>query len=101
MKIDFALTNIQKCIDIEPNNINYLETYGYVLFRKGRFVEAKIAFEKAIDLGGIKNSNAIEHYLEILCKLNMKDLVEKYYKIFLELGNNNDYINELVKPALN
>ena len=100
IKLDAALINIQRCIDIEPNNINYLETYGYVLFRKGRFVEAKIAFEKAIDLGGIKNSNAIEHYLEILCKLNIKDLIAKYYKIFLDLGNNSDYINQLVKPSL-
>lgn len=99
-KLDTALSYIQKCRDIEPNNLNYLETFGYVLFKKGNFIEAKTVYEKAIELGGIKNSNTIEHYLEILCKLELKELIKKYFKIFLDLGNDNEHINELVKPFL-
>ncbi len=99
-KLDTALRYIQKCLDIEPNNLNYLETFGYVLFKKGSFIEAKTVYEKAIELGGIKNSNTIEHYLEILCKLELKDLISKYFKIFLDLGNDNEHINDLVKPFL-
>lgn len=99
--LEFAFKNIEKCIDIEPNNINYLESYGYILFKLNRFVEAKNVFEKAFELGGIKNANAIEHYLEILVRLDLKELVVKYYKVFLENGNKSEYINKLVNTYLN
>ena len=100
-KLDSALNYVQKCLDIEPNNLNYLETFGYVLFKKGSYIEAKTVIEKAIELGGIKNSIAIEHYLEILCKLELKELIGLYFKIYLELGNDNKHINDLVKPFIN
>lgn len=100
VRIDTALGFIEKCIEIEPNNLNYIETLGYVLFKAGRYVEAKTVYEKAFDLGGIKNSVTIEHYIEILCKLDLKDLIAKFYKIFIDLGNNSKYINELVKPLI-
>lgn len=55
-----------KCVEFEPGNSTYLDTYAWILFKRGRFFEAKFIIERAIDNGGDKNGVVVEHYGDIL-----------------------------------
>ena len=46
---------ISKCVELEPGNSTYLDTYAWVLFKRGRFFEAKYMIERAMDNGGDKS----------------------------------------------
>ena len=59
---------ISKCVELEPTNSTYLDTYAWVLFKRGRFFEAKYIIERAIDNGGNTSDVIVEHYGDILFK---------------------------------
>jgi tetratricopeptide (TPR) repeat protein len=100
--LDVALNNIKKCLDIESSNSDYLITYGLVLMRREEFLDAKTVFERVIDMIGVKNRNLVEYYLFVLCKLKLTDLVEKYYKIYLEFAiEKSPVLDQMVHDVLN
>lgn len=64
--LDKAEKMSQKCIELEPSNATYLDTHAWVLFKRGRYLEAKFIIERAIDYDGSKSAVIIEHYGDIL-----------------------------------
>jgi len=66
IELDKAEKMIAKCIELEPGNYTYLDTYAWVLFKRGRFFESKYIIERAIDNGGDKSDVIVEHYGDIL-----------------------------------
>jgi tetratricopeptide (TPR) repeat protein len=66
--LDKAEKMISKCIELEPGNATYLDTYAWVLFKRGRYFESKYIIERAIDNGGDSNDIIVEHYGDILYK---------------------------------
>jgi tetratricopeptide (TPR) repeat protein len=55
-----------KTVELDPLNSTYLDTYAWVLFKRGRFFEAKFIIERAIDNGGASSGVIVEHYGDIL-----------------------------------
>lgn len=55
-----------RTIELEPGNSTFLDTYAWVLFQKARYFEAKFIIERAIDNGGDKSFEIVEHYGDIL-----------------------------------
>jgi Tfp pilus assembly protein PilF len=43
---------IKKALEAEPNNAAYLDSYGWVLFRRGQLQEAEIQISKALEVMG-------------------------------------------------
>ena len=69
-------------IEAEPENPTYLDTYGWVLFKLGKIEEAKNYIESAIRNGAYNNSEVLEHYAEIMIKMNKcQEALEAYKKI--------------------
>ncbi len=66
--LDKAETMISKCVELEPLNSTYLDTYAWVLFKRERYFEAKYIIERAIDNGGDTSDVIVEHYGDILFK---------------------------------
>ena len=65
--LDKALTMIEKCISLEPDNATYLDTYAWVLFRRGSYEQALIHIEAAIKNDKDEISGEVmEHYGDIL-----------------------------------
>jgi tetratricopeptide (TPR) repeat protein len=56
--------------ELAPGNHTYQDTYGWVLFKQERFAESKTWIEKAIANGGNTNPVILEHYGDVLYKLN-------------------------------
>lgn len=58
-----------KSVELDPVNPSFQDTYGWVLYRLGRFDEAKTWVEKALGEKGGASAEVMEHYGDILFKL--------------------------------
>ena len=70
-------------VEQEPDNATYLDTYGWILFLRGKAKEAKPYFKHAILYGGKENAVILMHYSEVLAKLGETDL-SSYYRNLAE-----------------
>ncbi len=66
LELEKAEKMSQKCIELESSNATYLDTNAWVLFKRGRFLEAKFIIERAIDYDESKSSVLVDHYGDIL-----------------------------------
>ena len=70
-------------IEKEPDNPTYLDTYGWILYMKGDYKQAKNYIEFAIRKGAYNNAEVLEHYGDIMIKLkNCNDALEAYENAF-------------------
>lgn len=66
MKLDEALEMTEKSNMLQPNNPTFLDTWAWVLYSKKDYVKALEIVQKAIDLGGDKIPDILEHKGDIL-----------------------------------
>lgn len=66
--LDRAATMSLKAVKAEPNNPTYLDTYAWVLYKQGRYEEAKIYMEMAIEK--LKDGEEKAVYQEHLDEIN-------------------------------
>ena len=59
--LDKAEEMSYRTVKAEPDNATYLDTYAWILFEKGKYVEARIYIEQALLNGGEKSSVVVEH----------------------------------------
>ena len=59
--LDKAEEMSYKTVKAEPTNNTYLDTYAWILFEKGKYVEARIYIDQALQNGGDKSSVVVEH----------------------------------------
>ena len=90
---------IKRAIELNTENANYLDTYGWILFLEKKYTDSEFWLLKAIDFGGAKNGTILEHYGDVLFKLNKKEKALKYWKLAQE--NNNTSPTLIQKINLN
>lgn len=73
-----ALKMSEKTIAAEPENVTYLDTYGWILHRMGRNAQAKEVFKKAMICGGRQQKVITAHYAAVLRALGETDLADYY-----------------------
>lgn len=71
--LDRAENLILKAISIRPNSPTFLDTYGWVLFQKNDFINAEQVLFKAVMLSDEKNGEILEHYADVLYKLDKRN----------------------------
>ncbi|MBR8537277.1 tetratricopeptide repeat protein [Carboxylicivirga sediminis] len=95
--LDKAERMSSKCVELEPGNSTYLDTYAWVLFKRERYFEAKYIIERALDNGGNESSVIVEHYGDILYKNgDVEGAVEQWNKA-VEMGTESETILEKIK----
>lgn len=62
------------CNEVDPDQFNYQDTYAWILYKQGKFVQAKEWLEKAVNGGGGKNAVILEHLGDTYAKL--KDMTK-------------------------
>ena len=81
---------------LSPKNPVYLDTYAWVLFKLGRYIDAKTKIEEAISFGGSSNSEIVEHYGDILFKNGMeKEALDSWIKA-KNLGGNSNSLDKKI-----
>lgn len=86
-KLDRAEELSARCNELEPDQSNYQDTYAWILYKQGKYVQAKDWLEKALNNGGESNAVILEHLGDTYSKLN--NLIKA-----LELWNKAKAIND-------
>lgn len=96
-RLEDALKMSAITIEKEPKNVTYLDTYAWVLYKLGRYKEAKKWMEKVFSYD--KNASGInyEHYGDILYKLgDTKNAVQNWKKA-KKLGDTSEFIDQKIR----
>jgi tetratricopeptide (TPR) repeat protein len=72
-KLDKAESMSKLSNEIMPSQSSFLDTYAWIFYVEGKYTEAKEWILKAMDAGGDKSGTIVEHYGDILYKLNDSD----------------------------
>ena len=95
--LDRAVELSSLCVSLQPNSPSYLDTHGWVLFRQGKFVEAEAALKKALDHGGAKSGVILEHYGDVLYKLDRVDEALDYWKKAADTKEGSDQLQHKIE----
>jgi tetratricopeptide (TPR) repeat protein len=82
VNIDEAYRLVQNALKIEPENAAYLDTLGWVLYRKGLYNESLKELGRAEAL--IVDPTIYSHIAEVYLKLNQPDMAKKYWNLSLQ-----------------
>lgn len=81
---------------LEPNNASYEDTYGWILFCLGEYKEAQQWLDKSLSHGGENDGTVLEHYGDVLFKLNFADKALDYWKKAKEKGGTSNAIDRKI-----
>lgn len=96
MELNNAETMIQKVLAKYPNESRYLDTYGWILFQKGQFAEAKTKFTEALNINP-KDKLIHEHLGDVSFKLNKVSEAVESWKKAKELGATNKNLDQKIE----
>lgn len=98
-KLDKAAEMSKKSNELSPNNPSFMDTYGWILFQKGDYTEAEKWLMKAVDIDGGKSGTLLEHYGDVLSKLNEKSKALDYWNRALKTGEASDKLDQKIKEG--
>ncbi|HZK04021.1 MAG TPA: tetratricopeptide repeat protein [Bacteroidaceae bacterium] len=84
-------------IIVESNNYTYLDTYAWILFRKEKYEEAKKYIDRALENGGDKNPDILEHSGDIYYMLGYLDKALSFWNAAVSCGNNSEKLHNKIK----
>ncbi|MCX7729056.1 MAG: tetratricopeptide repeat protein, partial [Bacteroidia bacterium] len=89
-KLDKAEKMSKRSLEISPDNLNYMDTYAWILYQQQKYKEAESILKKLVE----KNVSYIvlEHYGDVLFRLNKKQEAVEYWKKSKEKGNTSEYL---------
>lgn len=98
-ELDKALILAGKAVNLEPDNASFVDTLGWVLFRKGRYSEALGRLIEAEKLEP-ENTEILDHLGEVSLKLGKKEDSAQYWNRAIEQSGNQDF-NSKIQQKLN
>lgn len=90
--LDRAEEMSYKTIKAEPKNETFLDTYAWILFEKGKYTEAKIYIDNAMQNGGDKSSEVVEHCGDIYFMNGEKKKAFEYWQKALDMGSTSKFL---------
>jgi tetratricopeptide (TPR) repeat protein len=96
--LDEAEKMSAKSLKLRPDEATFLDTYGWILYRQGKYKEAKAYILKAIEAGK-NNVDATlwEHLGDIEYKLGNKDEALEHWKKAMSMGEQSDSLQRKIK----
>ncbi|MCX7984621.1 MAG: tetratricopeptide repeat protein [Bacteroidetes bacterium] len=96
LQLERCLQMAHEAITAEPNNAAYLDTYGWILYKLGRYEEAVEYIERAIATG---SASAVvhEHLGDVYFKLGKQDKALEWWKRALELTPKNEELKKKIE----
>lgn len=85
--LDRAEEMSYRTVKAEPNNATYLDTYAWILFEKGKYTEARIYIDQAIQHGTDNSSVVVEHCGDIYYHCGETDKALDFWKEAEKLAN--------------
>jgi tetratricopeptide (TPR) repeat protein len=106
LHLDESMELIQKALKLEPDNGAYLDSFGWVLYRMGRYEEALPNLQRAVTLmkkeDEQEDATVLDHLAEVLLKLNKRDEAVDAWRRALKVDpDNKDIAGKLQKYNAN
>ncbi|MCJ8165627.1 tetratricopeptide repeat protein [Pontibacter sp. E15-1] len=93
--LDKAIEMAERLVAKHPTNPTYLDTYAWVLYKNGKYTEARKFLEQAVALSD--DATIVEHYGDVLFKLGKKEeAVSQWQKAKLK-GEASAFIDKKIK----
>lgn len=97
-QLERALTMASRAISLSENNPTYLDTMAWVLYRLGRYTEAKKHMQQALSLDRSNSPELALHYGDILHALGEDFMAKSYWRKALERGYDVKEIERRITP---
>lgn len=94
--LDKALRMSEKSNNLSPNNAIFLDTWAWILYQQKNYSKALEIIERAMQYGGSKSGEVIEHYGDILYKNGMKDKAMEQWRNAKIAGDASPAIDEKI-----
>lgn len=95
--LDRALRMSAKTIEAEPLNATYLDTYAWVLFRMGKFRDARPYLEKALQYMETDSPDIYEHYGDVLFKCGDREAALENWHRAKQLNSESKLLDRKIK----
>ncbi|MBN9484989.1 MAG: hypothetical protein BGO70_05290 [Bacteroidetes bacterium 43-93] len=98
VRLDDAEKMSRKSLEIRKNEPTFMDTYGWILYKQGKYDKALEYIQKAIDANGINADGTVwEHLGDVYYKLNEVDKAVEAWKKAKEKGTDNIEIDKKIK----
>ena len=85
-RLDKALEMAIHANELVPDNVYYLDTYAWVLYKLGRYKEAEKQMKKCLSIDKNPSGANLEHYGDILLKLGKDSEAREYWNKAKQAG---------------
>ena len=92
-----ALKMAETCNNLVPNNAVFLDTWAWVLFKSGNYQTAAIKMEEALANSQVAGGEMLEHYGDILWKLDRKEEALTFWQRAQTAGDGSDLLDKKIK----
>lgn len=86
-----------KLVESFPKEATYLDTYAWVIYQQGKYAEAFVYLERAIEDGKSVSSAIWEHYGDVLYRLGRVEEAVKSWKKAMDLPNADQNLDKKIK----
>ena len=100
-ELENALAMSARVLELEPGNATYIDTYGWILFKLGRYDEAKKYMQQAISLDPRGSDEIFLHYGDILHATGDDYMATIYWRKAAEAGYDQEKIDQRLKKLQN
>ncbi|MDR2937028.1 MAG: tetratricopeptide repeat protein [Rikenellaceae bacterium] len=96
-RLDEALAMSERVSKLDPNNATYMDTHAWVLYKIGRYEEARKILQQALSLDKSESAELMCHYGDILYELKDHFMASVYWKKARDKGYNPAEIDRRLK----
>jgi len=91
-----ALELADNALKIAPGNMDALASKGFVLMKAGKYTDAKLYYDKALEKGGIEYPQILEEYGDLMAELKDSTTADNYWNLALSKGTPNDNLSKKI-----
>ncbi len=96
-RLDEAEQMSEKSLQLQPDNAAFQDTYGWIMYQKGKYEEAKYWVGKSIEGESEPSGVVLEHYGDVLYKLGQPDEALIYWKKAEAAGDYSEFLEKKIK----
>jgi len=95
-RLDYAQQMAERAIALEPVNAAYLDTIGWIHFKKGNYEDARKYIKMSIETGDA-SAEVYEHMGDVYKALDDEEEARNWWKRALEMDPERDYLEERIR----